>query len=77
MQKEALIAESMLVIGLLGLVIWQQRKRELKRWWQAWWAKPKRKWTLRPRTPEDCLDCRLALVNKGQGARPVLVHGLK
>jgi hypothetical protein len=29
MQKEALIAESFLLVGLLGWVIWQWRKREL------------------------------------------------
>jgi hypothetical protein len=65
MQKEVLIAESLLIVGLVGLVIWQRRKRELKRWWQAWRAKPKRKWTLRPRTPDDCVDCRLALAEQG------------
>lgn len=65
MQEEVLIAESMLLIGLLGLVIWQGRKRELKRWWQAWRAKPNRKWTLRPRTPDDCMDCRLTHAEQG------------
>jgi hypothetical protein len=73
-QKEALIAESVLLIGLMGLVLWQRRKRELKRWWQAWRAKPKRPWTLRQRTPEDCMDCRLAPAEHGpsrtQGPRP-------
>jgi IS1 family transposase len=65
MQEEVLIAESLLIVGLVGLVIWQRRKRELKRWWQAWRAKPKRKWRLRPRTPEDCVDCRLAVAEQG------------
>jgi hypothetical protein len=40
----------------------------------VWRAKPKRKWTLRPRTPDDCLDCRLAHTEHGpsraQGPRP-------
>jgi IS1 family transposase len=64
-QKEVLIAESVLLIWLIGLVLWQRHKRELKRWWNALWAKPKRKWTLRPRIPDDCLDCRLATAEHG------------
>jgi IS1 family transposase len=67
MQEEALIAESLLIVWLIGWVSWQRRKRELKRWWKAWRAKPKRKWTLRPRTPDDCLDCRLAQAEQGPG----------
>ena len=74
MQKEALIAERVLLVWLIGWVIWQRRKRELKRWWQGWRAKPKRKWMLRPRTADDCMDYRLVQAEQGprraQGPRP-------
>jgi hypothetical protein len=65
MQAEALIAETILLVWLMGRIIWQRRKRELKRWWKAWRAKPKQPWTLRPRTPDDCMDCRLAMTEQG------------
>ena len=74
MQTEALIVESVLLIGLMGWVIWERRQRDLKRWWKTWRAKPKRPWTLRPRTPDDCLDCRLGPAEvdprRTQGPRP-------
>jgi hypothetical protein len=57
MQKEALIAESAVVVLLLGMVIWQRYQRALKKGWKAWRGQLKRCWTLRPRTPDDCLDC--------------------
>jgi IS1 family transposase len=60
MQKIVLILESVVVLILIGLLIWARHKRALKRWWQEKRKKPKRVWNLRPRTPEDCLDCRLA-----------------
>jgi IS1 family transposase len=66
-QNEAFIAESVLIGWLIGWVIWQRRKRELKRWWKAWRAKPKRPWTRRPGTPDDCPDCRLARAEQGPG----------
>jgi hypothetical protein len=65
MQNEALIAESLQIVGLIGWVIWQRRKGELKRWRKVWRAKPKREWSLRSRTPDDCQDCRLALAEQG------------
>ena len=58
MQKEALLAESVVILLLLGLVLWQRYQRTLKKWWKTWWAKPKRAWTLQPRPPDDCPDCR-------------------
>jgi len=74
MQTEALIVESILLIWFVGWVIWERRKRDLKRWWKTWRAQPKRPWTLRPRTPDDCLDCRLGpaevVPGRTQGPRP-------
>ncbi len=59
MPKEVLIAESVLLVWLIGLVLWQR---------------PKRKWTLRPRTPDDWMDCRLAQAeqdpSRAEGPRP-------
>ncbi len=67
MQKEALVAQSVVTLVLLGMVMWQRYQRILKKWWQAWRAKPKRLWTLQPRTPDDCQDCRLAAAEAGPG----------
>ncbi len=67
MQKEALLAENVVILVLLGMVVWQHYQRTLKKWWQAWRAKPKRSWTLRDREPNDCQDCRLAGAEVGRG----------
>ena len=65
MQKTALMVESVLLTMLLVTVVWQSKRREVKRWWKGWRAKPKRARQLRPRTPEDCQDCRLAEAERG------------
>jgi hypothetical protein len=67
MPKEALVAQSVVTLVLLGMVVWQRYQRALKKWWQAWRAKPKRHWTLRDREPGDCLDCRLVGAEIGLG----------
>jgi hypothetical protein len=67
MQKEALLAESVVILWLLGLVLWQRYQRTLKKWWKTWWAKPKRAWTLQPRPPDDCPDCRRERGGSGAG----------
>jgi hypothetical protein len=54
MQKVALVVESVAIMLLLSLVLWQRYERRLKKWWKSWRAKSKRAWTLRPRTPADC-----------------------
>jgi hypothetical protein len=53
MQKEALVAQSMVILVLLGMVVWQRYHRTLKQGWQAWRAKPKRAWTPRDREPNE------------------------
>jgi hypothetical protein len=58
-QKAALLIESVMMVVLLSMVVWQRYQRTLKRWWTNWRAKPKRPWSLRPRTPDDCQDCRM------------------
>ncbi len=65
MQKAALLIESIMILVLVGMVVWQRYQRTLKRWWKAWRAKPKRPWSLQPRTPNDCQDCRLAAAEAG------------
>jgi transposase-like protein len=74
MQKVALVIESVMILVLLGMVVWHRYQRTFKRWWKTWRAKPKRPWSLRPRTPDDCQDCRLAAAETGpsrsQGRRP-------
>ncbi len=70
MQKEALVAQSGVILVLVGMVVWQRYQRTLKKWWQAWRAKPKRPWTLQPRTPDDCQDCRFAAAEAGPGRSP-------
>jgi transposase-like protein/IS1 family transposase len=74
MQEEALVAQSMVILVLAGIVVWQRYRRTFKKWWQAWRAKPKRSWTLQARTPADCQDCRLAAAEAGpersQARRP-------
>ncbi len=65
MQKVVLLLESDLMLVLLSLVRWQRYQRPVKRWWQNWRAKPKRTRTMRPRTPDDCQDCRLAAAETG------------
>jgi hypothetical protein len=67
MQKEALAAQSVVILVLLGMVVWQRYHRTVKKWWQAGRAKPKRAWTLRDREPNDCQDCRLAGGGAGAG----------
>jgi hypothetical protein len=64
MQKEVLVAQSMV---LVGMVVWQRYRRTRKKWWQAWRAKPKRPWTLHAREPNACQDCRLAGAEVGPG----------
>jgi transposase-like protein/IS1 family transposase len=74
MQKVALLVESGLILVLVGMVLWQRYQRTLNTWWKNWRAKPKRPWTMRPRTPDDCQDCRLTEAEVGpgrsQGRRP-------
>lgn len=62
MQKELLWLE----VAVMSIVIWQWYEGTFKAQWGGERTKPKRKWTLRARTPEDCQDCRLA----GAEARP-------
>jgi hypothetical protein len=57
MQKGALLVESGLILVVVGMVLWQRYQRTLKTWWKNWRAKPKRPWTLQPRTPDDCQAC--------------------
>jgi transposase-like protein len=65
MQKTALMVESVLLVIVLVKVVWQRYDRTFKGWWKEWGAKPKRMRQLRPRTPEDCQDCRLAEAERG------------
>jgi hypothetical protein len=67
MQKEALVAQSMVMLVMVGMMVWQRYRRTIKKWWQAWRAKPKRPWTLHAREPNDCQDCRLASAEVGPG----------
>jgi hypothetical protein len=64
-QKAALLIESIIILVLMSVVVWHGYQRPLKRWWQSGRAKPKRPWSLRPRTPDDCQDCRLAAAEAG------------
>jgi IS1 family transposase/transposase-like protein len=66
-QQAVLLVESMVILVLTGMVVWQQYRRVFKRWWKARQAKPKRIWRMRPRTPDDCQDCRLAAAEMGPG----------
>jgi hypothetical protein len=43
-QKAVLLVESILIVVLVGLVLWQRYQRVFKRWWKARRAKPKRTW---------------------------------
>jgi transposase-like protein len=54
---------------LRGRVLWQRYQRTFKTGWQAWRAKPKRRWTLRAREPNDCPEGRLAEAEAGRGRR--------
>ena len=65
MQEEALVAQSMVILVLVGMVVWQRYQRRIKGWWTTWRPKPKRSWTLQARTPEDCQDCQLAAAEGG------------
>ncbi len=58
MQDARMVVESVVVVGL-------RVRGPAQRRWQRWQAgqqgtQPKRSYTLRPRPPEDCLDCWLA-----------------
>jgi hypothetical protein len=64
-QKATLWVESILILVLLSSVLWQRYQHFLKAWWKNWRAKPKRPWTMQPRTPDDCQDCRLAEAEGG------------
>ena len=44
MQKVAVVAQSMVILVLLGVVMWQRHQLTLKEWWQTWRAKLKRLW---------------------------------
>lgn len=65
MQKTVLMLESVLLVVVLVTVVWQSKRREIKRWWKGWRAKAKRTRELKPRSPEDCQDCRLAKTEQG------------
>jgi hypothetical protein len=39
-QKTAFLMESIAMLVLLGMVLWQRYQRTLKRWWKEWRAKP-------------------------------------
>jgi transposase-like protein len=67
MQKVMFVMESVVIVLLLSMLVWQRYQRTLKRWWNTWRAKPKRAWTLRAREPNDCQDCRLAAGEVGPG----------
>jgi hypothetical protein len=66
-QKATLLVESILILVRLSIVLWERCQRSLKRWWKARRAKPKRRWTMQPRTPDDCQDCRSAAAEAGPG----------
>jgi len=60
MQKAAIIVESVVLVVMLGLLLWEWGKRRWKAWREAGRAKQsKRQYTLQPRTPKDCLACRV------------------
>jgi hypothetical protein len=65
MQKTVLMLDSVWLMVLLAMVVWQSKRREIKRWWKGWRAKPKRTRELKPRSPEDCQDCGLAEAEQG------------
>jgi hypothetical protein len=67
MPKEALVAQTVVILVLLGMVVWQRHRRTLKQWWQARRAKPNRAWRPRDREPSDCQECRLAGAEAGPG----------
>ncbi len=60
MQEAAIAIESIVILVILGLVLWERKGRTFKRWWKAWRAKPKWERQLQARTLEGCQDCRLA-----------------
>ena len=51
MQKEVPVVQSMVLLVLVGVVVGQRNQRTIKGWWTTWRTKPKRPWSLRPRTP--------------------------
>jgi IS1 family transposase/transposase-like protein len=57
MKNEIVASQAIVIVMLVGLVVWQRYKREIKKWWKAQHKKPRRKWQLRPRSPLDCSDC--------------------
>ena len=60
MQKALIIVESLVLAAVLGLLLWERGQRRWKAWREARQAKrKKRSYTLQPRTPKDCLECRV------------------
>jgi hypothetical protein len=58
MQKAVILMESIVVLLMMGIALWERNKRTIKGWWKAWRAKLKQERHLRARTPEDCQECR-------------------
>jgi IS1 family transposase len=59
MQPAAMIVESVVLAVILGLWLWERGKRRWKRWREERRAKGKQRRRLRPRTPKDCVECRV------------------
>jgi len=60
MQKIAIIVESLVLAAMVGLLLWERGKVRWKAWREGRRAtRKKRPYTLQPRTPQDCLACRV------------------
>jgi IS1 family transposase len=47
----------LLIVGLLGIILWQRYGKRIKRYWAERKPKIKRPFKLRPKSPEDCPCC--------------------
>jgi IS1 family transposase/transposase-like protein len=60
MQEALIVVESVVLTVVVGLLLKGPAKRRWQRWQEGRRGKPKKRpYTLRPRTPKDCLDCRV------------------
>jgi IS1 family transposase/transposase-like protein len=60
MQETLMVVESVVLTVVVGLLLRGPAKRRWKRWQEGQRGKPKKRpYTLRPRSPKDCLDCRV------------------
>lgn len=57
MQTHIIFFQQLIILLLICYIIWLKYEHQLRKWWDAWHQKPKKRRHLRPRSPRDCESC--------------------